>query len=580
MELYILSKQDLSIQSVSKLADYQINLDEETNGKSIFTLVKCEGLKEGNFIVINGLFKQFLFVIPDGGIETEKGSNLATVTALDISNIFDRKIIEKDTSTMTTDSVEKFLANTISENFVNSDDQYINKSYIDIYWHTNTKAVVNTNAENGLYNFHTFLINCRQAKNICTDFKFVDGRLRIDIENKEDTIALIDTTLAEVTDYNKVYETDYTAKVQVLIRENNSVYNLYLKTDRTTTEDKNDTNRATGKVETISVDTKDKAREEALNVIKGNTYKHLVEFKIAKSSKLIDISRLYIGRKIKIKTEDDIYDSYISAITLNNENFVYFKSGNLRIDLLDKLKKRENAAGNKLDISGGKILGDLDIVGDLRIEGKRIGAFTEYVNTGGAVDLNDYTEQGWYFFTFNNTIANVPAGVNGWLKVVKDKDSGTWTKQIWYRAGTPNSNDYQTYVRTRTGDIWSNWKQYQMLEDTGWKTLALTSDFKVYGNVNDNVPRYRKVGKLVEIMGAVAPAKDFSAGEDYVITTLPEGYRPSINRFFICQGSVRAIWTLYVYSDGRVIFSRYGTSAYAAASTSVWLPFNATFLVD
>ena len=218
--------------------------------------------------------------------------------------------------------------------------------------------------------------------------------------------------------------------------------------------------------------------------------------------------------------------------------------------------------------------------GNFWVEGKRIDAFTEYVSTGGAVDLNDYTEQGWYFFTSNNTITNVPAGVNGWLKVVKDKDSGIWTKQIWYRAGTPNSNDYQTYVRTRTGDIWSNWKQYQMVEDTGWKTLTLTSDFKAYGNVNDNVPRYRKVGKLVEIMGAVAPAKDFSAGEDYVITTLPEGYRPSINRFFICQGSGRAIWTLYVYSDGRVIFSRYGTSAYAAASTSVWLPFNVTFLVD
>ena len=580
MELYILSKRDLSIQSVSKLADYQINLDEETNGKSIFTLIKCKGLKEGNFIVINGLFKQFLFVIPDGGIETEKGSNLVTVTALDISNIFDRKIIEKDTSIMTTDSIEKFLANAISENFVNSDDQYINKSYIDIYWHTNTKAVVNTNAENGLYNFHTFLINCRQAKNICTDFKFVNGRLRIDIENKEDTIALIDTTLAEVTDYNKVYEADYTAKVQVLIREDNSIYNLYLKTDRTTTEDKNDTNRATGKVETISVDTKDKAREEALNVMKGNTYKHLVEFKIAKSSKLIDISRLYIGRKIKIKTEDDIYDSYISAITLNNENFVYFKSGNLRIDLLDKLKKRENATGNKLDISGGKILGDLDIVGDLRIEGKRIDAFTEYVDTGATVDLNDYTDQGWYFFTTSNSIANIPAGVNGWLQVIKDKISGTWTKQVWYRAGTANSNDYQTYVRTRMNGVWSNWKQYQMVEDTGWKTLTLTSDFHTYEDNSANTPQYRKIGKVIEIVGAIAPTSNISAGTNKTIATLPEGYRPSKKRYFICQGSGRAIWTLYVYSNGNVIFSRYGKSEYADASTDVWLPFNITFLID
>lgn len=475
MELYILSKEDLSIQSVSKLADYQINLDEETNGKSIFTLVKCEGLKEGNFIVINGLFKQFLFVIPDGGIETEKGSNLVTVTALDISNIFDRKIIEKDTSTMTTDSVEKFLANTISENFVNSDDQYINKSYIDIYWHTNTKAVVNTNAENGLYNFHTFLINCRQAKNICTDFKFVNGRLRIDIENKEDTIALIDTTLAEVTDYNKVYEADYTAKVQVLIREDNSIYNLYLKTDRTTTEDKNDTNRATGKVETISVDTKDKAREEALNVMKGNTYKHLVEFKIAKSSKLIDISRLYIGRKIKIKTEDDIYDSYISAITLSDENFVYFKSGNLRIDLLDKLKKRENVTGNKLDISGGKILGDLDIVGDLRIEGKRVDIETQ-IKTGEEYATNEYVDGKRVYtkqFEFTDTLTerttfNKPHGITNASRIWVDTANSYFYNTVTVGKSVPiPCTGYDGNFNDRVA-IMLNGGNIVLYHDTGW----------------------------------------------------------------------------------------------------------------
>ena len=172
MELYILSKEDLSIKSIIKPSDYEINLDEETNAKTTFILKKCDGLKEGNFIVVNGLYKQFLFVIPSGGITTEKGSNIVTVTALDISNIFDRKIIKKDTDLMTNNSIEEFLAKTISENFVNSDDPYLNIPYMLINWKTETKAVVDTNAENGLYNFHTFLINCRQYKNICTDFKF------------------------------------------------------------------------------------------------------------------------------------------------------------------------------------------------------------------------------------------------------------------------------------------------------------------------------------------------------------------------------------------------------------------------
>lgn len=673
MELYILSKQDLSILSICKLADYQINLDEETNAKSTFTLMKTNGLKKENYMVLNGLYRQFIFVIDD--VQTEKGSNVVAVTALDISNIFDRKVIEKNIDTMKSKSIEEFLANTISENFVNSDDTALNVNYIEIYWHTNTKGNVATNAENGLYNFHTFLINCRQYKNIYTDFKLenlgnpqtaegkrisveaknrkivdislhgesiqngtptpenkvdienVEGKnkfnynyasdyantilssyrfieiqnlkpnttytfsnydlegykesstetiymtrypdynngilgagskpifnkaqgvsnsniqfttsetgkcylgfyqrptnwteelwkseisyfanaqleegtvatsyvpyhslelkatngleetdenyqeqvatfplgeeklyqgsflndngknhtrgqyeftgnetgwnynsaqnafwirnreitncknqahsklcnyfsytsesytvapantlcensnstipmfifkvstdvanslttwktwlqnhnliveydlaepeivpyteeqqvawdkiknltlfegvnhissdanmvlkyyplkpvglkfiLRIDIENKQETTELIDTTLPEVTDYNKIYEEDVTAKVQVYIREDESEYNLYLKTDRTTTTNKDDPDRASGKIEVISVDTADKAEEEALNVMKGNNYKHLVEFKIAKTSKLMDITKLHIRK--------------------------------------------------------------------------------------------------------------------------------------------------------------------------------------------------------------------------------------------------------------------------------------------
>lgn len=653
MELYILSKQDLSILSICKLADYQINLDEETNAKSTFTLMKTNGLKKENYMVLNGLYRQFIFVIDD--VQTEKGSNVVTVTALDISNIFDRKVIEKNIDTMKSKSIEEFLANTISENFVNSDDTALNVNYIEIYWHTNTKGNVATNAENGLYNFHTFLTNCRQYKNIYTDFKLenlgnpqtVEGKrisveaknrkivdislhgesiqegtltpdspsnieniegniefkvkgknrfnenyynnstlytkvnnyfayiempdsfktkfygnmflkgtdqilacgfsdvstsvkkrmlnngvinenveydftnaehvyfvvgngsfitvdndiptmfnnynvmvtknadldyepyksqvetfpleeeklyqgsflndngknhtrwqrvftgneagwnynsaqnafwiknseitnckiqahsklcnyfsytsesytvapintlcensnstipmfifkvstdvanslttwktwlqnhnliveydlaepevvpyteeqqtawnkiknltlfegvnhisadanmvlkyyplepvglkfvLRIDIENKQDTTELIDTTLPEVTDYNKIYEEDVTAKVQVYIREDGSEYNLYLKTDRTTTTNKDDPDRASGKIEVISVETADKAEEEALNVMKGNNYKHLVEFKIAKTSKLMDITKLHLRKTYK-----------------------------------------------------------------------------------------------------------------------------------------------------------------------------------------------------------------------------------------------------------------------------------------
>lgn len=372
MEVYILSKHDLSILSIGNVTEYEINLDEETNAKSTFKMIKTEGLEEGNYVVVNGLYRQFLFVIPSGGIEIEKSSNIVSLNVVDIANIFNRKVIEKNIELMENKSIEEFIANTIDENFVNSNDVKLNVGYIDIDWHTRTKGNVETEAENGLYNFHTFLVNCRQKKNIDITFKFENKRLKIDIEKRVGNSAMIDTTLPEVTEYNKIYEEEVTAKVQVYVREDGSEYNLYRKTDRTTTTDKNDPDRATGKIEVISVDKLEKAEEEANNIMKNSNYKHLVEFKIAKTSMLMDVTKLYIGRPVRIKTEDDIYNSYISAITIKDENYIYFKSGNLRNTLLDKLKGNKNIIGNKLDKTGGIITGDLNITGNLTVNDKEI----------------------------------------------------------------------------------------------------------------------------------------------------------------------------------------------------------------
>lgn len=366
MELYILDNKNLNVLSVCRPCDYNLNLDEETNGKTELVLPSLNSAKKGYYIVLNGLYKQFIFVIDD--VITAKDEKCVTVVALDISNIFDRKVILKNKETMKTSGIENYIADEMNKNFINSDDSVLNLNYVDVYVHSNTKASVMINDENGLYNFHTYLINCRQYKNVYTEFEFegiANRRLRIDIGYKLENAMLIDATLAEVTGYNKIYDVDPVVKVEAYIREDESTYNLYLRTDRTTTTDKNDKNRLDGRIEVISCDTLENAKEEALNVIKANTYKHLVEFNISKKSKLIDVTKLYIGRVIKIKTEDSIYDSYISAITLTDENFVSYKTGNLRIDFTDRQRqqKREGTVGTKLDISGGNITNTLKIRG-------------------------------------------------------------------------------------------------------------------------------------------------------------------------------------------------------------------------
>lgn len=116
--------------------------------------------------------------------------------------------------------------------------------------------------------------------------------------------------------------------------------------------------------------------------------------------------------------------------------------------------------------------------------------------------------------------------------------------------------------------------------DSGWQTLSLTSDFAAYDGTA--TPKYRKIGKVVEVRGAVKPTKTLSSSNtEIVIGTLPSGFRPSGYLItHICQGSGGATWLLTIQTDGRVTAARYRNGdTFTNMETSHWLPFQVTFTV-
>ena len=328
MEIYILDYFTLQIKSINKpiVNDqgeerYEINVDEETNATSEIYLEYKEGIKKGNYLLINGLYKQFLFII--SGVDGEDKSQIVKVSLKHISNIFDKKIIEEPIGNL---SIEEYIKRNIEKNYTNTDDRLNNLSYINIIVKTNTQALVKTNSEDGLFNLHTYMTNCRQYKNIRTSFIFKDEKLNIYIERKENKQIKIDTNVAEILEVVTTEEEELITKVEAYVRNNKSKYYLYLKSDRTTTENPNDTLRIRGKTEVITADTLENAKEEALNTIRKNRYKHLIEFKIPKRSNLIDVETLEIGDEIQIRVKDVNYFSYISGISIKDNELVYFKS--------------------------------------------------------------------------------------------------------------------------------------------------------------------------------------------------------------------------------------------------------------
>lgn len=207
---------------------------------------------------------------------------------------------------------------------------------------------------------------------------------------------------------------------------------------------------------------------------------------------------------------------------------------------------------------------------------------TQYVTTTGT-NLNDYVDQGIYFFNANYIPTNIPTGVNGWLVVMalgELDNSDKFVKQLWLRAGTPNTNDYDMYVRTRSWDgNWGSWRKIITQVDTSWKTITLNNLFTYYDN-NSNTPKYKKIGNIVMLAGIITPTQTLDSSTERLIGNLPEGYRPVHEVRVICQGSGMNRWLLSIFANGNIMFQRYGTTAMSNVSAGNWLPFNTTFFTE
>lgn len=121
--------------------------------------------------------------------------------------------------------------------------------------------------------------------------------------------------------------------------------------------------------------------------------------------------------------------------------------------------------------------------------------------------------------------------------------------------------------------------------DSGWidiRTAGMSNGFKDYST--SQYPRYRRVGMMVQLSGAMSPAVGGSIGNATGLTafTLPSGFRPTVGDVrILCQGTGTSQWLLNVQDTGVVTVSRYqqGGTYDTTITGDEWLPFNVTFFV-
>lgn len=336
--MWIFDFKDFTVKDIVEIADYEINIDEETNSNTLIKVLKKTTAKSRDIVAIKKNNEVVYWGIVDN-IQNTDGQAIYEYTIKYITNLFNQNVILENESLIKTTGVEDFIADAITNNFISNEDTLVNINYLQLNIKTHTKKQTSvTNVDNGIYNLHTWITNCTQSYDIVYSFSIVNKKLVMTIEIKEAEKELIDVKAQAISNYVEVFETDVVSKVTVLYDKVNDVdqkgqYTLYLLNDRTTTTDKNNTNRAEGKIETVYTLNYEDAQQLALDTMKANAYNHNITFSYYDRF-------IPVGTPIAIKTKESlIFDTYISAIKITQNKFYEYTCGNIRINFIDKLLK-------------------------------------------------------------------------------------------------------------------------------------------------------------------------------------------------------------------------------------------------
>ena len=329
--MWIFDHKDFAVKDIVEIADYDINIDEETNANTIIKVLKKNNAKARDIVAIKKN-NEVIYWGTNDNIQNADGQLLYEYTIKYITNIFNQNVILKNEELIKTTGIEDFIAKTITDNFISNLDTFLNLSYLKIVVKTHTKKNTTvSNVENGIYNLHTWMTNCTQLYDIVYSFNILNDKLVMTIESKDMQKELIDVKAQPISNYTEVFETDVVSKVVVLT--DTDTYTLFLLNDRTTTTDMNNKNRADGKVETVYTANYEDAEQTALDKMKANSYNHNITFSYYDRY-------IPVGTPIAIKTKESlIFDTYISAVKITQNKFYEYTCGNIRTGLIGKLLK-------------------------------------------------------------------------------------------------------------------------------------------------------------------------------------------------------------------------------------------------
>lgn len=234
--------------------------------------------------------------------------------------------------------------------------------------------------------------------------------------------------------------------------------------------------------------------------------------------------------------------------------------------------------------------GDLSVVNNIILEGglnSTDGSDYYYGNTvkviAGNTDLNTVTEPGIYLINYDvtPTLTNCPVSSEDTIKLIVHRLNISVSNFIQILLTTVGI--YYRYAWV-SENVFKPWELLKGIDDTGWQYVTLNSIVVPYDNNQGYMPRYRKIGNLVQVKGTLSPSSNtnsFGSSGGAEVFTLPEGYRPSVVPITsVFQGTSTSFFAMSINTLGVATISRYrDENGYETPTTASWMPFHFEYFV-
>ena len=256
-----------------------------------------------------------------------------------------------------------------------------------------------------------------------------------------------------------------------------------------------------------------------------------------------------------IHTNGSLSESYLAYITAGSYSIFENNSLMSRLNALGLHVYDSNATEvsavtkNSLKINGHDIL---------RLTPHFAQTFATNIQANADLNTSTHCAVGEYYAGSDATVAtlsNCPTTVAFSMKVCApiqttyDNESSAWV----YRVRTIvnlRGEEWVQYCYTGSGGAWnySEWKRVLTNAPSTYAQTNITSatDANLSLTVNFGGNWYRKSGNVVEINVSVSGATDGWR----TVTTLPEAYRPSVDRYFSALTLSFGVGAIYISSAG------------------------------